>query len=42
MSSYLHIYNKNKEILIFGKGPTQELDDATLTQELFYTTKEKI
>ena len=33
MSSYLHIYNKNKEILILGEGPTQKLDDDILTAE---------
>ena len=27
MSSSVHIYNKNKDILILGEGPTQGLDD---------------
>ena len=30
MSSPAHIDNKNKDILILGKGPTQGLDDTTL------------
>ena len=29
----MHIDNENKDILILGEGPTQELDDATLTAE---------
>ena len=33
MSSSVHIDNKNKDILIFGEGPTQGLDDTTLTAE---------
>ena len=33
MSSSMHIDNENKDILILGEGPTQELDDATLTAE---------
>ena len=33
MSSSVHISNKNKDILIFGEGPTQGLDDTTLTAE---------
>ena len=32
-SSSVHINNKNKDILILGKGPTQRLDDITLTAE---------
>ena len=36
MSSSVHIDNKNKDILILGEGPTQELDDATLTAEAKY------
>ena len=36
MSSSAHIDNKNKDILILGEGPTQELDDATLTAEAKY------
>ena len=31
MGSSVHIDNKRKEILILGEGPTQELDDTTLT-----------
>ena len=27
----MHIDNNKKDILILGKGPTQELDDTTLT-----------
>ena len=33
MSSYLHVDNKGKDILILGEGPTQGLDDTTLTVE---------
>ena len=33
MSSFVHIDNENKDILIFGKGLTQGLDNATLTGE---------
>ena len=33
MSSSAHIYNKGKDILILGEGPTQVLDDAALTTE---------
>ena len=33
MSSSLHIDNKKKDILILGEGPTQGLDDTTLTAE---------
>ena len=33
MSSSVHIDHKNKDILIVGEGPTQWLDDATLTAE---------
>ena len=35
MSSSVHINNKNKDILILGEGPTQGLDDNTLTAGLF-------
>ena len=31
MSSFVHIDNKKKNILILGESPTQRLDDATLT-----------
>ena len=33
MSSSVHIHNKKKNILIFGKGPTQGLDVTTLIAE---------
>ena len=33
MSSFVHIDNKKKYILILGKGPTQELDDIPSTTE---------
>ena len=36
MSSSVHIANKNKDILILGEGPTQGLDDTTLTAEAIY------
>ena len=32
-SSSVHIDNENKDILILGEGPTQGLDDTTLTAE---------
>ena len=31
MSSSVHIDSKNKDILLLGKGPTEGLDDTTLT-----------
>ena len=36
MSSSVHIDNKRKDILIIGEGPTQGLDDTTLTAEAKY------
>ena len=36
MSSSVHIDNKNKDILILRKGPTQGLDETTLTAEEKY------
>ena len=33
MSSSVHIYKKNKDILILGIGPTQGLDDTMLSLE---------
>ena len=36
MSSFVYIDNKNKDILILGEGPTQELDDTILTAESKY------
>ena len=35
-SSSAHIDNENKDILILGEGPSQELDDTTLTVEAMY------
>ena len=37
MSSSVHPDNKKKDILILGKGPTQGLDDTTLTAEAEYS-----
>ena len=37
MSSSSHIHNKGKDILILGEGPTQGLDDTTLTAEAKYS-----
>ena len=34
--SSVHLDNKNKGILILGEGPTQGLDDTTLTAEAKY------
>ena len=36
MSSSLHLDKKGKDILILGEGPTQGLDDITLTAEAKY------
>ena len=36
MITYVHIDNENKDILILGEGPTQGLDDTTLTAEAKY------
>ena len=36
-SSSVHTDNRNKDILILGKGPTQGLDDTTLTAEAEYS-----
>ena len=36
MSSSMHVDNKEKNILILGWGPTQGLDDTTLTTEAKY------
>ena len=33
----MHTDNKNKDILILGKGPTQGLGDTTLTAEAKYS-----
>ena len=37
MSSYVHIDNKGKDMLVLGKGLTQGLDDTTLTAETQYS-----
>ena len=37
ISSSVHIENKGKDLLIPGKGPTQGLDDTTLTTEVQYS-----
>ena len=37
MSSSVHVDNKGKDILILGEGPTQGLDDTTLTAEAKYS-----
>ena len=39
MSSSVHVDNKWKDILILGEGPTQGLDDTTLTAEAKYPIK---
>ena len=36
MSPCLHIDNKGRDILVLGEGPTQVLDDTTLTAEAKY------
>ena len=36
ISSYVHIDNKRKDILVIGEGTTQGLDDTTLTAEAIY------
>ena len=36
MSSSVYVDNKGKDILILGEGPTQGLDDTTLTAEAKY------
>ena len=36
MSSSVHVDNKGKDIVILGEGPTQRLDDTTLTVEAKY------
>ena len=37
MSSSMHVDNKGKHIFILGEGPTQGLDDTTLTAEAKYS-----
>ena len=36
MSSFVHVDNKNKDILTLAKGQTQGLEDTTLTAEVIY------
>ena len=36
MSSSVHINNKNKDILVSSEGPTEGLDDTSLTAEAKY------
>ena len=36
MSSFVYIDNKTKDILIFGKGPTEGSDNTKLTVEAIY------
>ena len=36
MNSSVYIVNKGKDILIIDEGPTQGLDDTTLTVEAIY------
>ena len=36
MRAFVHIDNKNKNILILGEGPKQKSDDTTLTAEAKY------
>ena len=38
MSNSVHVDNKKKYILILGKGPTQRLDNTTLTAEKMSST----
>ena len=41
MSSSVHIDNKRKDISSIGEGPTQGLDDTTLTaEEINFTQKD--
>ena len=42
MSSSVHVNNKEKDILILGEGPTQGLDDTTLTAEKKYSIRKKL
>ena len=36
MSSSVHVDNKGKDIVTLSEGPTQGLDDTTLTTEAIY------
>ena len=40
MSLSVHVDNKGKDILILGEGPTQGLNDTTLTTEAKYPIME--
>ena len=35
MSSSVHVDNKKKDILIFGKGPTQGLEDIQTAEKMY-------
>ena len=37
MSSFLHVNNETKNILVLGKGFTQGLDDTTVYAEKLYS-----
>ena len=37
MNSSIHIYNKGKDILILGIGPTRGLGENSLTAEKMYS-----
>ena len=37
MSSSVHVVNKGKDILVPGKGPTQELGEDSLTSEKMFS-----
>ena len=37
MSSFPHVDNRKKDVLILGKGPIQGLDDTTLIAQKEYT-----
>ena len=37
MSSFVHIDNRRKDIVIFGKGPTRELNGTTFTAKAEYS-----
>ena len=37
ISSFVHVDNKKKDILILGESPTQGLDNTTLTSEKKYS-----
>ena len=44
MSSSAHIDNKKKDILVLGKGPTQELEHILTTERMYsinFTVKKK-